>query len=113
MRKMWSKDLPNVNIVFDKYKEVDSFFDPHRFLDEFDTEKYFEPLKDQKEKYEICHLREKPHLKFGPYRHTKNIGKSQDNQRISYFFIFYFFRATQLLQIFYIIGCEEFFLKKW
>ena len=40
------KDLPNVNTVFDKYKEVDSFFDPHRFLDEFDTEKYFELLKD-------------------------------------------------------------------
>ena len=46
IRKMWSKDLPNVNIVFDKYKEGDSFFDPRRFLDEFDTEKYFELIKD-------------------------------------------------------------------
>ena len=34
---MWSKDLPNVNIVFDKYKEGDCFFDPHRFLDESDA----------------------------------------------------------------------------
>ena len=38
IRKKWSKDLPNVNIVFDKYNEGDSFFDPRRFLDEFDTE---------------------------------------------------------------------------
>ena len=94
VRKMRSKDLPNVNIVFDKYKEGDSFFDPRRFLDEFDTEKHFELIKDQKEKCKIYHLRQKPHLKFGPYRHTKNIGKSKDNQRISYFSIFYFFRAT-------------------
>ena len=28
IRKKWSKDSPNVNIVFHKYKEVDSFFDP-------------------------------------------------------------------------------------
>ena len=77
MRKMWSKDLPNVNIVFDKYKEVDSFFDPHRFLDEFDTEKYFELLKDQKEKCEIYHLRGKPHLKFGPYRRKRILGKAK------------------------------------
>ena len=46
VRKMRSKDLPNVNIVFDKYKEGDSFFDPRRFLDEFDTEKHFELIKD-------------------------------------------------------------------
>ena len=46
IRKKWSKDLPNVNILLDKYKEGDSFFDPRRVLDEFDTEKYFELLKD-------------------------------------------------------------------
>ena len=46
IRKKWSKDLPNVNILFDKYKEGDSFFDPRRVLDEFDTEEYFELLKD-------------------------------------------------------------------
>ena len=40
IRKMWSKDLPNVNIVFDNYKEGDWH------IDEFDTEKYFELLKD-------------------------------------------------------------------
>ena len=50
IRNKWSKELPNVNIVFDKYKEGDSFFDPRRFLDEFDTEKYFELHKDWKEK---------------------------------------------------------------
>ena len=77
IRKKWSKDLPNLNIAFDKYKEGDSFFDPRRFLDEFDTEKYFELLKDWKEKCEIYHLREKPHLKFGPYRHRKILGKAK------------------------------------
>ena len=59
IRKKWSKDLPNVNIVIDKYKEGDC-----RFLDVFNTEKYFELLKDWKEKCEIYQLREKPHLKF-------------------------------------------------
>ena len=68
IRKKCSKDLPNVNIVFDKCKEGDSFFDPRRFLGEFDTEKYFELLKDWKEKCEIYQLREKD-----------NIGKSKDN----------------------------------
>ena len=77
IRKKWSKDLLNVNIVFDKYKEGDSFFDPHRFLDEFDTEKYFELIKDWKEKCEIYQLREKPHLKFGPYRHKKILAKEK------------------------------------
>ena len=64
IRNKWSKELPNVNIVFDKYKKVDSFFDPRRFLDEFDTGKYFELLKDWKEKCKIYQLREEPHLKF-------------------------------------------------
>ena len=77
IRKKWSKDLPNMNIVFDKYKKGDSFFDPRRFLDEFNTEKYFERLKDWKEKCEIYHLREKRHLKFGPYRHRKILGKAK------------------------------------
>ena len=58
IRQKWSKDLANVNIVFNKYKEGNSFFDPCRFLDEFDTEKYFELLKDWKEKFEIYHLRD-------------------------------------------------------
>ena len=77
IRKKWSKDLPNMNIVFDKYKKGDSVFDPRRFLDEFNTEKYFERLKDWKEKCEIYHLREKRHLKFGPYRHRKILGKAK------------------------------------
>ena len=47
------------------------------FLDEFDTKKYFELLKDFKEKCETYHLREKPHLKFGPYRHKKILGKAK------------------------------------
>ena len=47
-----------MNIVFNKYKEGNSFFDPCRFLDEFDTEKYFELLKDWKEEFEIYHLRD-------------------------------------------------------
>ena len=30
-----------VNIIFKKYKEKDKFFNPERFLEELDREKYF------------------------------------------------------------------------
>ena len=45
IRRKWSSDLPKVNTVFEKYKEKDEFFNPRRFLEEFDAEKYFELLK--------------------------------------------------------------------
>ena len=34
-------------------------------------------LKDWKEKCEIYYLREKPHLKSGPYRRKKILGKGK------------------------------------
>lgn len=68
IRRKWSKDLPNVNIVFEKYKQEEAFFDPRRFKDQFDSEKYFELLKDWKIKFEQYHLLENPYLRFGPHR---------------------------------------------
>ena len=44
IRKKWSKDLPKLNIVLKKYKKEDNFFDPRRFLEEFNSEKYFKLL---------------------------------------------------------------------
>ena len=35
------KVLLLVNIIFKKYKEKDNFFNPERFLEELDREKYF------------------------------------------------------------------------
>ena len=45
IQRKWSKDLPLVNIIIKKFKEKDKFFNPERFLEEFDQEKYFELLK--------------------------------------------------------------------
>ena len=75
--RKWSKDLPNVNIVFEKYKKEKVFFDPRRFKDEFDSEKYFELLKDRKIKFEQYHLLEKPYLRFGLHRDKKILGKAK------------------------------------
>ena len=52
IRKKWSKDLPHVNIVLEKYKGADEFFNPMQFLEKFDNEKYFELLVDWKRKME-------------------------------------------------------------
>ena len=46
----YSKDLLHVNIVLEKYKDVDEFFNPMQFLKRFDNEKYFERLIDWKTK---------------------------------------------------------------
>ena len=74
----WSKDLPKVNIIFKKYKEEgEEFFDPTRFLIEFDCEKYFELLKDWKVKNEKKYLEENPYLNFSPHRHKKILGKTR------------------------------------
>ena len=46
IREKWNpKILRLVNIIFKKYKEKDNFFNPERFLEELDREKYFELLK--------------------------------------------------------------------
>ena len=71
IRRKWSKDLPKVNIIFKKYKEEgEEFFDPTRFLEEFDCEKYFELLKGWKIKSEESYLNEHPYLLFSPRRPT-------------------------------------------
>ena len=72
IRKKWNpKVLPLVNIIFKKYKEKDDFFNPERFLEEFDREKYFELLKAWKADVEESYLNEHPYLRFAPVRHKK------------------------------------------
>ena len=76
IRRKWSPELPKVNIIFKKYKEKrEKFFNPTRFLEEFDCEKYFELLKDWKIKSEESYLNERPYLLFSPRRHKKFFGK--------------------------------------
>ena len=50
IRRRWRKNLPNINIVLERYKEADDFFNPMQFLEKFDNEKYFELLVDLKKK---------------------------------------------------------------
>ena len=72
IRRKWkSKDLPNVNIILQKYGEKDDFLNPERFLEEFDQEKYFELLKTRKKDEEESYLNQHPHLRFNPKRHEK------------------------------------------
>ena len=111
IRKKWSKELPNLNIVFDKYKKGDSFFCPRRFLDEFDTGKYFELLKDWKEKCKIYQLREKPHLKFWPYRHKKILGKANTIRRSVIFLCFNFLEPLSYCRYFILQVVKIFFEK--
>ena len=69
--RKWSSELPKVNIILKKYKEKrEEFFNPTRFLEEFDYEKYFELLKDSKIKSEESYLNEHPYLLFSPRRPT-------------------------------------------
>ena len=62
IRKKWSKDLPRVNIVLEKYKDADEVFNPMQFLEKLDNEKYFELLVDWKRKNERDYLEIKPWL---------------------------------------------------
>ena len=78
IRKKWNpKVLPLVNIIFKKYKEKDDFFNPERFLEEFDREKYFELLKAWKADAEESYLKEHPYLSFAPVRHEKCLMSKQ------------------------------------
>ena len=46
MRRKWDpKVLLLVNIIFKKYKEKDEFFNPKKYLEEVDQEKYFELIR--------------------------------------------------------------------
>ena len=74
--RKWNKDLLKVNIVLKKFQEKDEFFDPRRFLEEFDAEKYFELLVGWKLSNEKKYLEEHPYLIFIPHRHQKILGKA-------------------------------------
>ena len=72
IRRKWnSKVLLLVNVILKKYKEKDEFFDPEKYLEEVDQEKYFELLKAWKVDVEKSYLEEHPHLRFSPIRHEK------------------------------------------
>ena len=58
IRRKWNqKTLPLVNIIIKKYKEKDEFFNPTQFLNEFDSEKYFELLAAWKKDAEGSYLK--------------------------------------------------------
>ena len=46
IHRKWHKNLPNLNIVSEKYEEADDFFNLMQFLEKFDNEKYFKLLVD-------------------------------------------------------------------
>ena len=71
IRKKWSKDLPHVNIVLEKYKDAYEFFNPMQFWEKFDNEKYFELLVGWNRKNEKDYLEIKPWLNRVPIRHEK------------------------------------------
>ena len=60
LRRKWTKDLPNLNIVLEKYTEGDEFFNPIQFLEKFDNKKHLELLVDWKSKNEKYYLQIKP-----------------------------------------------------
>ena len=76
IRKKWSKDLLHVNIVLERYKDADEFFNPMQFLEKFDNEKYFQLLVDCKRKNEKYYLEMKGWLNRVPIRHKKVLCKS-------------------------------------
>ena len=46
IRKKWnSAVLPLANIILKKYREKDKFFNPEKFLEKLDNDKYCELLK--------------------------------------------------------------------
>ena len=71
LRRKWTKDLPNLNIVLEKYTDEDEFFNPIQFLEEFDNKKHLELLADWKRKNEKYCLQIKPWLNRLPIQHAK------------------------------------------
>ena len=82
IRRKWSKDLPLVNIIIKKFKEKDEIFNPEKFLEEFDQEKYFELLKAWKADVEKSYLDKNLHLRFSPVRHKKCLMSKQRHIKI-------------------------------
>ena len=56
------EDLRNVNIVLEKFKDADEFFNPMEYLEKYDNEKYFQLLVNWKRKNEEKYLEVKPWL---------------------------------------------------
>ena len=78
IRRKWNwKTLPLVNIIIKKYKEKDELFDPTQFLNEFDSENYFELLAAWKKEVEASSLKDFPYLCFGPHRRRKNFNETK------------------------------------
>ena len=71
IKRKWPKDLPLVNIIIKKFKEKDEIFNPDRFLEEVNQEKYFELLKAWKADLEKSYSDENPYLRFSSVRHEK------------------------------------------
>ena len=63
--------VPLVNIIFEKYRNKDEHFNPKKFLEEVEQEKYFELLRTWKQGSEKSYLDENRHLRFSPVRHKK------------------------------------------
>ena len=84
------KRFATSGIIIKKFKEKDEFFNPERFLEEFDQEKYFELLKAWKADIEKSYLNENPHLRFSPVRHEKFL-IIKKRPFIIFFFFFFFF----------------------
>ena len=75
IRQKWvtTKDL--VNIVLNKFKEKDNYFNPMRYLGG-DEEKYFEILQQWKIGFEKSYLEQFSHLRRAPIHHMKCLTRS-------------------------------------
>ena len=78
IRKKWekTKDLHLVDVILNKIKEKDEYFNPIKNLEE-DEEKYFEVLQHWKADFERNVLEKYPHLHLAPVRHKKCLVKSR------------------------------------
>ena len=76
IRRKWKTHLANINIFFERVKDMDRQFSPVLYLIENDCQKYFEKLLICKESNEKDYLSRRPFLVFEPYRHKKLIAKS-------------------------------------
>ena len=74
-RRKWKTHLPNINIFFERVKDMDRQFSPVLYLNDNDWEKYFEKLLIWKESIEKDYLSRRPFLAFDSYRHKKLIAK--------------------------------------
>ena len=93
IRKKWSKDLPHVNIVLEKFEDADEFFNMIQFLEKFDNENYFGLLEKTTLDFLTSWLEEKKWKRLSLVKSSTNeTWKSfmqvtkRDNKGISFFF---------------------------